>query len=61
MRIKSRYLVYAVLALVILLIHYAIPYTILRNVTGFTLYAFWTLLSLVWVVVTLVFVGRGWS
>lgn len=49
---------YVVLAFVVLVLHYLIPYIILYEPRGLTLTAYWTILSLFWVVITIYFIRR---
>jgi len=40
-----RGLVFAVLAVVVIVLYFAVPYLLLRGVGGFTLYCFWLALA----------------
>jgi len=61
MRGRVKYVIYAALALAVLVVHYVVPYTALRNSADFTLYTFWTLLSAAWIAATIVFIERWWG
>ncbi|HDN76198.1 MAG TPA: hypothetical protein ENG05_03615 [Acidilobales archaeon] len=52
--------IYIVISICLILSHYVIPYTILKGPRGFTLFLFWSLLVLAWIVTTIVFVERRW-
>ena len=51
---------YLAFSLMLILAHYIVPYTILRNSKGFTLFLFWSLLVALWVIVTIIFIERRW-
>lgn len=51
---------YLALAVVVLVLHYLVPYTVLHEPRGLALATYWTLLSLIWVVVTLYYMRRRW-
>jgi len=51
---------YAVLAIVVLAVHYVIPYALMRENVGVWLYAFWALLAAFWIAVSSAFVERAW-
>jgi hypothetical protein len=55
MRARVRDVAYALTGISILTIHYFIPYTILKNAEGFSLYAFWGLLATVWLLITIAY------
>lgn len=54
-------LMYAVLGIIMLLLHYIIPYTILKDARGLELYTFWSILVLIWIIVTILFIEKRWS
>lgn len=56
----SLFSAYAISTIVVLVLHYVIPYTILRGGLGLCLYWFWALLSLAWIVITIAFVEKAW-
>ena len=41
-----------------LLLHYVIPFTILRECNGFELYTYWLLLAIAWLVVTGIYIEK---
>ncbi len=52
---------YVLWTIIVLLLAYIVPYTILHSVRDFTLYLFWTILALIHFAVTLAYISRkGW-
>jgi hypothetical protein len=55
MKARVRDIAYALTGISILTIHYLIPYTVLKNAEGFSLYAFWGLLATLWLLITIIY------
>ncbi len=55
MRARVRDISYALAGISILLIHYLVPYTMLKNAEGFSLYAFWGTLATIWLLITIIY------
>ncbi len=53
-----KYFVISSLAMV--LVHYLIPYTVLHHVRDFSLFMYWALLVLVWIVITSIIIEKWW-
>lgn len=51
---------FIMVSLIMIVMHYLVPYTILLNATNFALFAYWVLLVLFWIVVTSIIVERWW-
>ncbi len=60
-RAPMRHIRYFIMvSLIMIVIHYLVPYTILLNATNFALFAYWALLVLFWIIVTSIIVERWW-
>ncbi len=60
MRITKREKAFAAVGVSVLAAHYIIPYTVLKEASGFILFMFWTLIGVLWLAATLAYV-RGWG
>ena len=58
MKLRRKDLAYLITGFGVVLAHYVIPYGLLRNAAGFTLYVFWSLLVLGWLIITLGYLRR---
>jgi len=50
--------IYAIVFVVVLILFYTVPYTTLRDAKGLTLITYWSLLTLVWIITTLLYIRR---
>lgn len=53
-----RDLAYILASVLVLVAFVAVPYAVLKNSEGLGLFAFWTALTLLWVVVSLIYLWR---
>ncbi len=51
---------YALWTILVILLAYIVPYTLLHSVRDFSLYLFWTILALIHFTVTLAYITRKW-
>jgi len=61
MKFRRGALIYLIIGLVILVIHYLIPYTVLKEAPDMSLYMFWALLATLRVVATSLFIELRWG
>ncbi|MEM0453160.1 MAG: hypothetical protein QXO98_00675 [Sulfolobales archaeon] len=50
--------IYVILFIVLMLVFYLVPYTLYVSAKGFTLFAYWALLTLMWIIMTLLYLRR---
>lgn len=50
--------IYVIMFLVMIVLFYAVPYTALRYVKGLTLITYWSLLTLAWIITTILYIRR---
>jgi len=53
--------IYFLWSIILILLAYIVPYTILKSGYGFTLYLFWVALALVHVIDTWLFIEKYWG
>jgi len=51
-------LLYLAMLFLVLLLHYIVPFTLLRECSGFELYTYWLLLAIAWIIVTGVYMEK---
>ncbi len=51
-------IVYLIALLIVLALHYTIPFTVLRDVKGFELFAYWSILVAVWALLTGIYIEK---
>ncbi len=51
-------ILYLVTLLILMALHYIIPFTLLREVRGFELFTFWTALVVIFAIITGIYVER---
>ena len=51
---------FVVSSLAMILVHYLIPYTVLHHVRDFSLFMYWALLVLAWIVITSIIIEKWW-
>jgi len=55
--LKGRSL-YIALGLIVISLHYIIPYSILREASGFSLFIYWVSLAAAWIAITVIYLRR---
>ncbi|MCS7108734.1 MAG: hypothetical protein NZ911_04985 [Sulfolobales archaeon] len=50
--------VYVALLVLFTALFYLVPYTLYVGVRGFTLFTYWSLLTLLWIAITLIYLRR---
>ncbi len=51
---------YTLWTIIIILLAYLVPYTVLRSVRDFTLYLFWSILTILHFTVTVAYISKKW-
>ena len=51
---------YALWSIIVIVLAYIVPYTLLHSVRDFTLYLFWTLLAIIHFTVTIAYISKRW-
>lgn len=53
-------ILYALWSIIVIILAYFTPYTLLQSVHDFTLYMFWALLAVIHFTVTIIYMSKKW-
>ncbi len=56
--VKKSDIAYLTALLIALALHYAIPFTVLKEARGFELFAYWSILVVVWALLTGIYIEK---